>query len=133
MPPSVRLIVNPSAGAGRAAKALPGVEAALHDAGIDFQTVHTTSIAHATELAGQAARMGQIAAAMGGDGMVGCVAGAVARENGVLAVVPGGRGNDFARVLGIPKDPAGAVALIAAGHERAIDLGQAGGKPFVGI
>src|SRR5215208_2815038 len=129
MPPSVRLIVNPSAGAGRAAKALPGVEAALHDAGIDFQTVHTTSIAHATELAGQAARMGQIAAAMGGDGMVGCVAGA----NGVLAVVAGGRGNDFARVLGIPKDPAGAVALIAAGHERAIDLGQAGGKPFVGI
>jgi YegS/Rv2252/BmrU family lipid kinase len=133
MPPSVRLIVNPSAGAGRAAKALPGVEAALRDAGVQFQTVHTTSIAHAADLAGQAARMGQVAAAMGGDGMVGCVAGAVAKENGVMAVVPGGRGNDFARVLGIPKDPAGAVAVIAAGHARPIDLGDAGGKPFIGI
>jgi YegS/Rv2252/BmrU family lipid kinase len=77
--------------------------------------------------------MGQVAAAMGGDGMVGCVAGAVAEQGGVMAVIPGGRGNDFARVLGIPRDPAGAVALIAAGHERAIDLGEAGGRPFIGI
>jgi YegS/Rv2252/BmrU family lipid kinase len=48
-------------------------------------------------------------------------------------VLPGGRGNDLARVLGIPTDPAGACAVLAAGHERALDLGECGARTFVGI
>ena len=41
----------------------------------------------------------------------------------MLGLVPGGRGNDLARVLGIPDDPEGACAIIAEGHTRAVDLG----------
>jgi len=48
-------------------------------------------------------------------------------------VLPGGRGNDFARVLGIPGDPAEAVCALAAAPERKLDLAEAGGRPFIGI
>ena len=50
-------------------------------------------------------RAGALVAACGGDGFVGTVAGAVRNTDGALAVIPGGRGNDFARVLGIPTNP----------------------------
>jgi diacylglycerol kinase (ATP) len=36
--------------------------------------------------------------------------------------VPAGRGNDLARVLGIPGDPAGAARVLAAGASRPVDL-----------
>ncbi len=52
---------------------------------------------------------------MGGDGIIGAVAGELRDGKGVLAVLPGGRGNDFARKLGIPHDPVEAAKLLADG------------------
>jgi YegS/Rv2252/BmrU family lipid kinase len=43
----------------------------------------------------------------------------------VLAVLPGGRGNDFARKLGIPHDPVAACELLESGAEKRIDLAEA--------
>jgi YegS/Rv2252/BmrU family lipid kinase len=129
----VRLIVNPSAGAGRAAKLLPDVEAALRSHGIAFQVDRTTSIEHARELAREARESHAIAAAMGGDGIAGAVAGELCGSECVMAVLPGGRGNDLARKLGIGHDPVAAVDLIAAGAERRIDVAEAGGRVYVGI
>src|SRR5690349_11471806 len=129
----VCLIVNPSAGAGRAAKLLPGVEAALRANGLVFRVERTTSMEHARELARSARDAGEIAAAMGGDGLTGAVAGELQGTDGTLAVLPGGRGNDFARKLGIGKDPAAAVAHIAAGKERRVDVAEAGGHVYIGI
>lgn len=130
----VALIVNPAAGGGRALRALPDAERALRDAGLRVHVERTRSVAHARELAAAAGRAGEVAAAMGGDGLVGAVAdGLRTTGDGLLAIVPGGRGNDFARSLGIPRDAAGAAALIANGRERAIDLGVCGERAFVGI
>ena len=42
---------------------------------------------------------------MGGDGLTGAVAGELRGGAGVLAVLPGGRGNDFARKLGHRQRP----------------------------
>ena len=52
-----------------------------------------------------------------------------------MGVLPGGRGNDFARVLGIPRDPAGGVRRDRrAAPTRAIDLGRGRrARRFVGI
>lgn len=130
---AVRLIVNPSAGAGRAARLLPDVEAALRSHGIAFRVDRTTSIEHARELAREAREAGEIAAAMGGDGLAGAVAGEIYGRDALMAVVPGGRGNDLARKLGIGHDPVAAVDLIAAGRERRIDVAEAGGRVYVGI
>jgi YegS/Rv2252/BmrU family lipid kinase len=129
----VHLIVNPSAGAGRAAKLLPGVEAALRSHGLAFRVDRTISIEHARELAQEAREAGAVAAAMGGDGIAGAVAGELKGGDGLMALLPGGRGNDLARKLGIGHDPVAAVDFIAAGRERRIDVGEAGGRTYVGI
>jgi YegS/Rv2252/BmrU family lipid kinase len=126
------LIVNPTAGAGRAAKLLPAVEAELRGMGLRFRVERTTSMDHARECARAAGAAGEIVAAMGGDGLTGAVAGELRDGAGVLAVLPGGRGNDFARKLGIPSDPVAACALLR-DTERRIDLAAVGGRTYLGI
>jgi YegS/Rv2252/BmrU family lipid kinase len=127
------LIVNPSAGGGRAGRALGAVEAALAAQGLEHHVERTRSLEHARELALKAAAAGEPAVAFGGDGLVGAVAGALKHSDGVLGVLPGGRGNDFARVLGIPLEPQAACAVLATGVVRELDLGEVGGRTFIGI
>ena len=70
---------------------------------------------------------------MGGDGLTGAVAGELTGTDGTLAVIPGGRGNDFARKLGIPADPEAAVAVLAGGAVRTVDVAEADGHVYLGI
>jgi YegS/Rv2252/BmrU family lipid kinase len=73
--------------------------------------------------------------------MVGAIAEALRAVHGaVLGVLPGGRGNDLARVLGISEDIGQACATIARGETRAMDVGEVAsaggagaGRTFVGI
>jgi YegS/Rv2252/BmrU family lipid kinase len=127
------LIVNPVAGGGRPARALPGVEAALRARGLEYRFEYTKSLSHARELALEAAGAGEVAVAFGGDGLIGAVAGALKHSDGVVGVLPGGRGNDLCRVLGIPLKPVAACEVLAAGVVRSLDLGEAGGRTFAGI
>src|SRR5215211_4580914 len=113
------LIVNPSAGRGRAARLLPRVEQCLRARGMSFRVERTDSISHARELARAALAAGEVAATMGGDGLLG--------------VLPGGRGNDFARKLGIGPDPERACDVLAYGRVQAIDVAAADGRVFLGI
>jgi diacylglycerol kinase (ATP) len=116
------LVVNPSAGRGRALKAAAAATAALDEAGAAYQVAHSASLAHGQELAAAASARGDIVIAVGGDGMAGALAGAVASAGGTYAVIGGGRGNDFAREIGMPADPAGAARAILAGVPRPMDL-----------
>lgn len=127
------LIVNPAAGGGRAGRALPAVQSELARLGIEHHVEQTESLAHAGELAISAVQAGEVAIAFGGDGIVGAVAGALRQSAGVLGVLPGGRGNDFARALGIPLEPVKACGTIAGGTPKPLDLGQAGEQTFIGI
>jgi YegS/Rv2252/BmrU family lipid kinase len=136
----VRLIVNPSAGGGKAARVAPQAESALRRRGIDVTRADTRDLAHACELGREAAGAGEIVVALSGDGMIGALADALRdRPDTVMGVIPGGRGNDLARVLGIPEDPDQAAAVIADGFTRALDLGlvleggAGDGRAFVGI
>jgi len=54
-------------------------------------------------------------------------------SDGVLGVLPGGRGNDFARKLGIGPDPERACDVLANGRERTVDVAEAGGRTYLGI
>jgi YegS/Rv2252/BmrU family lipid kinase len=132
----IRLIVNPSSGGGRALRALPAVEAALRGLGLEHETHRTTDLDHGRELARAGADAGETIVTLSGDGLVGAVAGALAgREGALLGVLPGGRGNDLARVLGIPLgDLEAACAVLRDGVERPLDLGLLDGEhAFVGI
>src|SRR3712207_4483504 len=129
----LRLIVNPNAGGGRAAKALPEVEQALRAHGLAHRVDLTTSIDHAMELAKEAASAGEVAVSFGGDGPAGAVAHALRDTDGVLGVLPGGRGNDFARKLDIPREPVPAVEVLAHADPQTLDLAEVDGRTFLGI
>jgi YegS/Rv2252/BmrU family lipid kinase len=128
------LLVNPSAGGGKAARVLPDVEAELGRLGITFRTAQTTSLEHAATLAAEAAGAGEAVVTLSGDGLIGHVVGVLHEaDDALLGVLPGGRGNDFARVLGIPLEAVPACAVLAEGVPKALDIGDVDGRPFIGI
>lgn len=67
----------------------------------------------------------------GGDGTVSCAAGILAGTDKVLAILPAGTMNLFARSLAIPQDLDAAVAGFAHGRVKAVDLASANGRMFV--
>ena len=127
------VLVNPAAAGGRALDALPEVRAELDRLGASYRVVETDSADHARSLARAAADAGETVASLGGDGLVSLVASELCGTDARLVVLPGGRGNDFARVLGIPREPAAAARLAVEGEERLLDVAEANGKSFVGI
>jgi YegS/Rv2252/BmrU family lipid kinase len=130
---TLSVIVNPFAGGGRTARELNGVQAALRRLGLDFHVERTRSLDHARELTLAAVKAGETAVAFGGDGLIGAVADALRHTGGVLGVLPGGRGNDFVRMLGIPGSPPAACEVLAHGEVRRVDLGLVGDRTFIGI
>src|SRR3954453_20780209 len=130
----VCLLVNPSAGGGKAGRVLPDVEAELRRLSVSFRTDKTTSLAHASELAHAAADAGEAVVTLSGDGLIGTVVGALREVPGaLLGVLPGGRGNDLARVLGLPLEAVPACRVVATGTPRALDIGDVEGRSFIGI
>jgi YegS/Rv2252/BmrU family lipid kinase len=132
------LIVHPTAGGGRGARLLPEVVQVLRAGGADVVTELTRSIEHAEELAARAAAEERIAVALGGDGLAGRVAGACVEHGAVFAALPGGRGNDFVRGLGVSTDAIAAARQFQDWAERAIDIGYVTGpnaapRAFLGI
>ena len=127
------LLVNPASAGGRALKALPTVHATLDRLGATHRTVTTRSIDHAYEEAGRAVADGETVAALGGDGLLRPLAGALKGTDAALALIPCGRGNDLARVLGVPTDPAEAARVAVEGEERLLDVANVDGTPFMGI
>ncbi|MEA2307814.1 MAG: hypothetical protein QOG41_561 [Thermoleophilaceae bacterium] len=127
------VIVNPTAGSGRALEALPRIRDELERLGADFHAIETTSADHARAEARAARERGEAVGALGGDGLVGTLAGELCGGESPLAVLPGGRGNDLARVLGIPTEPEAAARVAVEGSERAIDVPEVDGVSYVGI
>lgn len=109
------------------------MQAALARLGLPHQVHRTSSLDHARELARDAAAAGETAVAFGGDGLIGAVADALREGDGVLGILPGGRGNDLARALGIPPDPGRACEVLRDGAIVRLDLGAVGDRTFVGI
>ena len=127
------LLVNPSAGGGRALKRLAAAEAELDRLGAGHRTVLTRDIQHAEEEAATAAGKGETVAALGGDGLLRPLAGVLRDADVALAIIPGGRGNDYARTLGIPFDPTAAARIAVDGEERMMDVAYVGDTPYLGI
>jgi YegS/Rv2252/BmrU family lipid kinase len=127
------LLVNPSSGGGRALDRLPEVERELDQRRIVFRVEQTRDLPHAIGEAMRAVEAGEVPVVMSGDGLVGVIGGELAGSETPLGIIPGGRGNDLARVLGIPTDIAGAVEILARGDTRQIDVGEANGVRFLGI
>lgn len=73
----------------------------------------------------------EVILAGGGDGTISAAAGVVMETDKILAVLPAGTMNLFARSLGMPLDLDSAIAAFAAGKVRDVDVATANGTPFV--
>jgi YegS/Rv2252/BmrU family lipid kinase len=127
------LLVNPAAAGGKALAAVAPARAELERLGAEFRVIETSSGEHAKKEARAAGERGETPVAVGGDGLVGTLSGAVCGTDTELAIIPAGRGNDFARVLEIPTDPTDAARLAYEGDSKPLDVGDIDGKSFVGI
>jgi len=128
---SFTALVNPSAANGRAGGRLLPVARALRAAGATLSVEYSRSGAHAASLAAEAMRRGDAVLAVGGDGTVGAIAGVVDAAGGVLGLIPAGRGNDFARQLGLPDGPEDLAAVLL-GPSRPIDVIEVGDRIVLG-
>ena len=134
-PAPIRVLVNPKAGSKGAiltnGATTADVEAALEALGLTADIHETSSEEEAIRLAAEAASEGYgTVVAAGGDGTIGSVATELLGSSTALGVLPGGTIMNIGRMLGIPRDLPGAVAVLACGLIRRIDVGKARGKPF---
>ncbi|MFF4902529.1 diacylglycerol/lipid kinase family protein [Streptomyces sp. NPDC001068] len=114
-------VVNPTAGGSSGAAALLQVARVLREAGAELETEYSRSLAHAQDIARAAGERGRVVLAVGGDGIAGAIGGALSGTDTVFGLVPAGRGNDFARALGLPSDPEALARLLFDGRPRPVD------------
>ena len=127
------LLVNPAAAGGRALKRLPAAVAEFERQGAPHRVVETRGMEHAREETAAAVASGETVAALGGDGLLRPLLDVLKDSSSALAILPGGRGNDLARVLGVPTDPTEAARLAVEGRERLLDVAYVEGTPYAGI
>lgn len=118
------LLVNPVCGGGTGAAAAETVARTLRDAGHEVTTTLTPAVGGTHDLVDTAVARGDVLVLVGGDGTLSSVAGPVAARGGTLGIVPAGRGNDFARMLGLPTEPAAAAQVLLSGSPKTVDLLQ---------
>jgi diacylglycerol kinase (ATP) len=134
--PDVSLLVNPTAGKGRAASVVAEVAGRLRDGGLNVSILIGRDADDALALVRRAVADGTDAVvALGGDGMVNLALNAVAGTATPLGIVPAGTGNDLAATLELPrKDPVAAAGIVADtlrdGAARPIDAVRVGDAWF---
>jgi diacylglycerol kinase (ATP) len=127
----IRVLVNPSAGSGRAWARLrrAGLLAEREDARLEW--IETRAPEHLVDLvhAAQADDLAALALA-GGDGTVSLALASLEAQRVPLAILPVGSGNDFARDCGVPASLTAAFSALLAGARRRVDLGRCGARRF---
>ena len=134
------VIVNPASGRPDGGRGWAAIDQALQRAAVRFDVTHTQHPGHGETLARQALSDGRRhIVAVGGDGSVNEIvqgiltAGLPDTREVTLAVAPQGTGNDWARSLGITRDPSRIAAVVAAGRTMLHDVGfidfPDGGRP----
>lgn len=115
-------LVNPTSGGGAAPGAVVPVARLLREAGATVDVTYSPGPKAMADLVATAVARGDVVVSVGGDGMLSSLAGSVSSAGGTLAVVPAGRGNDFARMLGLPSDPEPLAAVLLETEPRKVDL-----------
>jgi YegS/Rv2252/BmrU family lipid kinase len=129
VPSRTLVIANPASAAGRTERVLPQLEPELGRAIGEHETVWTRGPRDAERIAREAVRAGvERVVVAGGDGtaaeVVTGLLGASLGSYAEVAFLPLGTGADFHRTLEIPREPGAAIAALASGKGRRIDVGR---------
>lgn len=130
----VKFIYNPAAGRGRAARHHAEAERCLRELGAEVDAYASSSPADMTRAAAEASREAYDRVIVcGGDGTLNLSVREFDLACGTLALIPQGSGDDFAKVLGIPRDVRAACALALRGAAREVDVAMANGVRYLGV
>ncbi len=128
-PPEAVLIINPTAGRGKAGRSEDAIRALLGERGAGWEWQHTQKSGDAQRLAREAAEAGvQRVIAVGGDGTLHEVVNGVLGTAAAVGLIPFGTGNDFARGVGLYGSLKRACAAVAGGVTRPMDVGVIEGE-----
>src|SRR5215831_14963537 len=116
---------NVRAGQGAPARVLPLVERALLDHGMRVEIRTASSPPEMESGVQESIKTGaRLLIALGGDGTLQGLVNAAFGHDVVLGVIPAGGGNDFARALGLPREPVAALGAALRGESRPVDLAR---------
>jgi diacylglycerol kinase family enzyme len=101
-----------------------------HGVEAEIRLVPPAEVSEAFAEAAAAAGLDAVVAG-GGDGTISCAAGALAGGERPLGILALGTLNHFARDAGLPAELEQAVAVIAGGAVRAVDVAEVNGRVFV--
>ena len=128
----VAVIVNGSAGAGHDEQAARELHGKFAAAGMDAEVTLARSGEEMIAAARKAlAGRKQVVVAGGGDGTVNAVASVMAGSGVAFGVLPLGTLNHFAKDLGIPLALDAAIANVATGRRKQVDVGEVNERFFL--
>ena len=134
-----KVLLNPYSNRWNARARWPAADAALKNAGVDFDLSVSERADHLVDLAADAVEQGFTTIIVaGGDGSIGEVVNGIARRwdgkskfPAALGILPLGSANDFVFALGLPLDLNEAAKAIAAGKTKSVDLGKCNERLFI--
>ena len=129
-------IINPIAGKGRAIQMIGEIKSRFKDFIQPFEISITKAPGHATEIAKNAASVGEAVRvySVGGDGTLNEIVNGIAGfPNVELGIIPCGSGNDVARYLYPIINPLKLIRVLPASTSKAIDLGKLNENYFFNI
>ena len=130
----LRLLYNPAAGRGRAKAHVREAEDILRAGGATVETQASASPEDMTRLAAESSRGGYDRVVVcGGDGTLNLSIRDFDLERGTLALIPLGSGDDFAKVLGIPRKLTEACNVVLNGRIREVDVALANNRRYLGV
>ena len=130
----LRLLYNPAAGRGRAKAHVREAEDILRAGGATVETQASASPEDMTRLAAESSRGGyDRVVVVGGDGSLNLAIRDFDLERGTLALIPLGSGNDFARVLALPRKLHAACEVVLQGRVREVDIALANDRRYLGV
>lgn len=128
------VIINPVSGGGKNGGLTERICDALAQRGHRARVFATQGEGDAAQKTRQALSEGCASiVGVGGDGTLSEIVGALAGSDVPFYIVPSGTGNDFARALGLPRDPLRAFLAQLDGTPMAVDCGCINGRAFLNV
>lgn len=130
----LKVIYNPAAGRGRARRHVREVEEYLRSRGARVDCEPSTGPDDLVRIAAESSRAAYDRIVIcGGDGTMNLAIREFDLAKGVLALIPTGSGDDFGRVMQIPRNIRRACDVAIDGRVREVDVALANGIRYLGV